>query len=63
MDPFIMKVCFRFMGVGNPTYLVLPLHIFTQDLPFSFIVAFIFYSLLRHILEKSASLFESTAAC
>lgn len=41
MDPFIMKACFRFMGVGKPTYLELPLHILTQDLPGSSIVSFI----------------------
>lgn len=53
MDPFIMKVCFRFMDVGNPSHLELPLHIFTQDLPCSFIVSFIVYSLLRHKIKKN----------
>lgn len=36
-------------------YLELPLHIFTQDLPCSFIVSFIVQSLLGHITETSLS--------
>lgn len=42
------------MGVGNPTNLELPLHIFTQDLPFSVFVLFMFYFFFCHIIEKSA---------
>lgn len=55
MNPFIMKLCF--LGVGKPTRLELPLHILTQDLSFSVILSFMFYSFfffLCHSIEKSA---------